>query len=157
MRKSEPPRIQRADQRFEHISSAVKAAGIKLTHQRLEIFRELAQSEDHPDAETLFRAVQRRTPTVSLDTIYRTLWMLRELGLVTTLGPSRDAVRFDVNLDHHHHYVCVKCGLVRDFNSRELNGLRVPDAVSAFGTIENAQVEIRGHCASCQRKTRKKE
>ena len=60
-------------------------------------------------------------PTVSLDTVYRTLWKLRDLGLVKTLGPNRDAVRFDANLEGHHHYVCVRCGLVRDFDSEELS------------------------------------
>ncbi len=150
MRKSEP---SRSEQRLDHLSAVVKEAGVKLTHQRLEIFRELARTEDHPDAETLFRAVRRRMPTVSLDTVYRTLWMLRDLRLVTTLGPSRDGVRFDVNLDPHHHYVCVRCGLVRDFDSVELDRLRVPEAVSTFGSVESAQLEVRGLCAGCQRDT----
>lgn len=140
----------RNEQRLEHLASVVKEAGVKLTHQRLEIFRELAKTDEHPDAETVFRTVQRRMPTVSLDTVYRTLWMLRDLGLVTTLGPSRDGVRFDVNLDRHHHYVCVGCGLVRDFDSEALNALRVPEAVSAFGSIVDAQVEVRGLCVRCK-------
>lgn len=146
MRNSEE---RRSAQRLEHISRAVKEAGIKLTHQRLEIFRDLASTDEHPNAETLFRSVQKRVPTVSLDTVYRTLWMLRDLGLVTTLGPNREGIRFDVNLDRHHHYVCVRCGLVRDFDSAELNGLRVPEAVKEFGSVVEAQVEVRGLCASC--------
>ena len=93
----------RAAHRLEHLKTVAKKSGVKLTHQRLEIFRELAAAQDHPDAETLFRAVQRRMPTVSLDTVYRTLWMLHRLGLVTTLGPQRDGIRFDANLAPHHH------------------------------------------------------
>lgn len=149
MPKTESPRTQ---QRLEHLHAEVAKAGVKLTHQRLEIFRELARTDDHPDAETLFRAVQRRVPTVSLDTVYRTLWMLRDLGLVTTLGPQRESVRFDVNLDRHHHYVCVRCGLVRDFESKDLNGLRMPEALREFGSVVEAQVEVRGLCSDCQRK-----
>ena len=68
-------------------------------------------------------------PTVSLDTVYRTLWMLNDLGLITTLGPRRGSVRFDANLGTHHHYVCVRCGLTRDFESAELDELRIPRAV----------------------------
>ena len=146
MRKSEQTRIER---RLEHLKAVAKAAGVKLTHQRLEIFRELARTEEHPDAETIFRAVQRRMPTVSVDTVYRTLWMLHELGLVTTLGPQRDGVRFDANLEQHHHYVCVRCGLVRDFESADLNALRVPEAVKELGSIADAHVEVRGVCAKC--------
>jgi Fur family transcriptional regulator, peroxide stress response regulator len=137
--------------RLEWIATVCRAAGVKLTHQRLEIFRALAGTNEHPDAEMLFRAVQKRMPTVSLDTVYRTLWMLHDLGLVKTLGPRRDGVRFDPNLDRHHHYVCVRCGLVRDFDSKELTGLRVPDAVSDLGSVVDAHVEVRGLCARCQR------
>ncbi len=142
----------RNDRRLEHLKVSAKAAGIKLTHQRLEIFRELAGTAAHPDAETLFRAVQRRVPTVSLDTIYRTLWRLHDLGLVATLGPEGSGVRFDANLDRHHHFVCVRCGLVRDFESAALNELRVPRAVQGFGRIVDAHVEVRGICARCPAK-----
>ncbi len=122
---------------------------MKLTHQRLEIFREVASSADHPDAEAVFRGVQGRMPTVSLDTVYRTLWLLNDLGMVTTLGPRRESVRFDANLRHHHHYLCVGCGQARDFESEELNALRIPDTVKGFGSVVMTHVEIRGLCAAC--------
>ncbi|MBX3274547.1 MAG: transcriptional repressor [Sandaracinaceae bacterium] len=138
------------ERRVAHLVAVAKEAGVKLTHQRLEIFRELASTEAHPDADTIFRAVQQRMPTVSIDTVYRTLWMLHDLGLVTTLGPSRHAVRFDANLAPHHHYVCVRCGLVRDFDSEALNALQVPDKVGQLGSIIDAHVEVRGLCAACQ-------
>lgn len=137
------------EQRLEHIKAVAKKAGVKLTHQRLEIFRELAATKEHPGADSIFRAVQHRMPTVSVDTVYRTLWMLHDLGLVRTLGPERDGVRFDANLDQHHHYVCVRCGLVRDFESADLNALRVPEAVKELGSIADAHVEVRGVCAKC--------
>jgi Fur family peroxide stress response transcriptional regulator len=140
----------RMEQRLEHLKAVAKEAGIKLTHQRLEIFRELAATEDHPDADTLFRSVQQRVPTVSVDTVYRTLWLLQDLGLVTTLGPQRDGIRFDANLERHHHYVCVRCGLVRDFESPDLNALRVPSAVRKLGSVSEAHVEVRGVCSKCQ-------
>ena len=139
----------KVEHRLEHLKAVAKKAGLKLTHQRLEIFRELAATEEHPGADSIFRAVQQRMPTVSVDTVYRTLWMLRDLGLVTTLGPQHDGVRFDTNLEQHHHYVCVRCGLVRDFESADLNALRVPDAVKELGSIADAHVEVRGVCAKC--------
>ncbi len=148
MRRSERTR---SEQRLEHLRTVAREAGLKLTHQRLEIFRELAATEEHPSAETIFRAVQKRMPTVSLDTVYRTLWVLHDLGLVTTLGPRGDGVRFDANLDRHHHYCCVRCGLVRDFESGELDGLSVPDSVKRLGSVVDAHVEVRGLCATCER------
>jgi Fur family peroxide stress response transcriptional regulator len=139
-----------AEQRLERFRAAATEAGVKLTHQRLEIFRELASSQEHPDAETVLRGVQARVPTVSLDTVYRTLWMLNDLGLIITLGPRRGSVRFDANLRHHHHYICVRCGLTRDFESADLDGLRIPRAVRTFGSVDDTHVEVRGTCAECE-------
>lgn len=139
------------DRRLDGFKSAAAAAGVKLTHQRLEIFREVASSLEHPDAEAVLRCVRKRMPTVSIDTVYRTLWMLNELGLVTTLGPRRESVRFDANLEHHHHYVCVRCGLARDFESAELGALRVPASVQELGRVITTQVEVRGVCSRCAR------
>ena len=137
------------ERRVEQFKSVAKTAGIKLTHQRLEIFREVAARMDHPSAEAVFRAVQPRLPTVSLDTVYRTLWLLTHLRLLTTLGPRRESSRFDANLEHHHHYVCLRCGLARDFVSAELNTLRIPDAVKELGSVVATHVELRGICESC--------
>lgn len=137
------------DRLLGQFKAAARKSGVKLTHQRLEIFREVASSVEHPDAETVFRAVQARMPTVSLDTVYRTLWMLNDLGLITTLGPRRGTVRFDGNIEHHHHYICVRCGLTRDFESAAFNALRIPNAVNRFGRVIATHVEVRGMCAGC--------
>ncbi|KAA0253097.1 transcriptional repressor [Acidobacteria bacterium ACD] len=138
-----------ARRRVDTFRQASREAGVKLTHQRLEIFQEIAASGAHPSAETVFQAVRERVPTVSRDTVYRTLWLLQELGLITTLGPRRDAVRFDANLSPHHHFVCTTCGLAEDFVSPELDALSVPEEVRALGTVIGTQVEVRGRCAGC--------
>ena len=135
--------------RIDGFKAACRKAGVKLTHQRLEIFGEVVGSVEHPDAEMVFRAVQARMPTVSLDTVYRTLWLLSDLGLISRLGPRRESVRFDANLAQHHHYVCMRCGLTRDFESPALDAIRVPSAVRDLGSIVAMQVEVRGLCATC--------
>ena len=140
---------QDVEQRLAHFSEVCRERNIKLTHQRLEIFREVAATTDHPDAEQIFQRVRDRLPTVSLDTVYRTLWLLCELGLVVTLGNSHERTRFDANLDRHHHFVCSRCGFTRDFYSDSLNNLVLPETVTAFGLIEATQVEVRGICRSC--------
>lgn len=93
--------------------------------------------------------MKARLPTVSLDTVYRTLWLLDDLGLVASLGPRGEGLRFDPNLERHHHYVCVRCGLVRDFESAEFNALRMPAAVRGLGGVEGVRVEVRGVCRQC--------
>jgi Fur family peroxide stress response transcriptional regulator len=96
-------------------------------------------------------------PSVSLDTVYRTLWMLSDLGLVSTLGVRRESVRFDANPKKHHHYVCVRCGLTRDFESAELHALRLPDTVKMFGSALSTHIEVRGVCEICAKKNNKKD
>jgi len=137
------------ERRVERFKDAARKTGVKLTHQRLEIFREVAASLEHPSAEAVLRAVQPRMPTVSLDTVYRTLWLLHDLGLVWTLGPKRESVRFDANLARHHHFVCVRCGSARDFESAQLKAFRIPEAVKEFGSIVGTHVEVRGVCKRC--------
>ena len=127
-------------------------AGVKLTHQRLEVFREVAQTGDHPDAEAVFRGVRRRVPTISLDTVYRTLRLLTDLGQISTLGPPRQRTRFDANLDRHHHFVCRQCGLIRDFYSNAFDDLSLPQSLKAVGSIETTHVEARGLCRKCANK-----
>lgn len=137
------------ERRVERLQQAASKAGVKLTHQRLEIFREVAASIEHPSAEAVLQAVKPRMPTVSLDTVYRTLWLLADLGLVSTLGPKRQSVRFDANLAQHHHYVCMCCGLARDFESADLDALRIPKSVKELGSIASTHVEVRGLCSRC--------
>ena len=102
--KASKQEIERRMARFEQVC---RNAGIRLTHQRMEIFREVARTGDHPDAESVYQGVRDRMPTISLDTVYRTLWLLNDLGLITTLGPPRGGTRFDANLTAHHHFVCI--------------------------------------------------
>jgi Fur family peroxide stress response transcriptional regulator len=136
-------------QRVAQCEEALRAAGVRVTQQRLEIFRNVATSKDHPDAETVFNAVRKSLPTVSLDTVYRTLWLLTDLGLITTLGLPRERFRFDGNIKPHHHFVCTRCGLTGDFYSQELDRLSVAEAVDEFGVAHRTQVEVRGVCRAC--------
>jgi Fur family peroxide stress response transcriptional regulator len=145
------------DRRMARFEKVCRDAGVKLTHQRIEIFREVARSGDHPDAETVLRRVRRRLATASMDTVYRALWLLTDLGLVKMLGPSRERTRFDANLGRHHHFVCVKCGMTRDFTSDALDGIRPPASVEEFGQVEETHVEVRGVCHGCSKKKRPKQ
>lgn len=138
--------------RLERFERVCREAGAKVTHQRLEIFREVAETLDHPDAETIYRRVRERLPTVSLDTVYRTLWLLVDLGMIQTLGMGRERARFDANLDPHHHFICEQCGLTRDFYSKDFDELALPDALGDIGRVKATHVEARGICLECARK-----
>jgi Fur family transcriptional regulator, peroxide stress response regulator len=144
--------LKAVEARIAGLKAMAVYKGMKLTHQRLEIFREIASSLDHPDADAIYRSLRARMPTISLDTVYRTLWTLADVGLVKTLGPRRGSQRFDANLERHHHFICVHCGLTRDFLSEELDALALPKAAKAFGKVIEAQVEVHGVCAECEKR-----
>lgn len=120
-----------------------------MTPQRIEIFREVAGRLDHPDAEAVLRGVRKRMPSVSLDTVYRTLALFRELGLVAARRPRRDSVRFDGRLDSHHHYVCTHCGKTWDLGAGAVKVRHAPEACDGLGTVDEACVEVRGTCRAC--------
>jgi Fur family transcriptional regulator, peroxide stress response regulator len=138
--------------RVGEFKAALKNSGVKLTHQRLIIFQEVAGLGNHPDAESIHEAVREKLPMVSLDTVYRTLWLLEDLGLIRILG-VRDRVRFDGNMKPHHHFVCKKCGRMRDFYSSEYDRLKMPGVLRGLGRAETAQVEVRGICIECSKKS----
>ncbi len=135
--------------KLEMFRDACHHLGIKATHQRLEIFREVMQSTAHPDAEAVFQGVQHRVPTVSLDTVYRTLKLLTELGFISTLGPRHDALRFDGNQEPHHHHICVRCGKVQDVANQLIDLDKVQRNLGTMGTVQSAHVEFKGLCAEC--------
>jgi Fur family transcriptional regulator, peroxide stress response regulator len=141
-------------QRMDRFIDTLKRAGLKSTPQRLQIFREVALSCDHPDAETVWKAVRQAMPNVSLDTVYRTLWLFVDLGLIATLAPDHERTRFDANMRPHHHFRCTECGTVYDFYSEEFDRLLTPESVRSVGNVENTQVQLSGICLNCLKESR---
>jgi len=128
---------------------ALGRAGLRLTHQRLEIFRELSRAQDHPSAEEIFHRVRERVPTISLDTVYRTLTTLEEHRLIARLDVGAGQARFDSNLEPHHHLVCSKCQRVVDFKWTAFEGADLPELAREWGRVVRKQVVLRGVCRSC--------
>jgi Fur family transcriptional regulator, peroxide stress response regulator len=141
--------VEREQDLLARFREALQGAGAKLTPQRLGVLVEVAHSAEHPDAEAVYRGVKQRLPSISLDTVYRTLWLLTDLGLIATLGPHRERVRFDGNTTPHHHFICLKCGRAEDFYSPECDQLSVPESVRALGAVQSTHVEFRGLCKRC--------
>jgi len=143
-----PEEVQR---RVDSLLAMCRQSGIRATHQRLEVFREVAATQEHPDVETIYAGVRKRMPTVSLDTVYRTLALLEEKGLLRRLELFSGRARFDANPQPHHHFICTRCGKVRDFVSESMNGLAPPAEARAFGRPRSLHVQVRGTCNECLR------
>ncbi|MFP4356785.1 MAG: Fur family transcriptional regulator [Phycisphaerae bacterium] len=126
--------------------------GLKVTHQRMEIFRELAGSDEHPDAEAVYQTVSRRVPAISRDTVYRNLARLEEYGLIRRAEALSGSTRYDANTDQHHHFICTACGAIKDFRSPVLDQLPISEFVESLGVLHSAQLQVRGVCSDCSGK-----
>jgi Fur family transcriptional regulator, peroxide stress response regulator len=139
------------DKRLADFLRLCRERGLKATHQRTEILRELACTDTHPHAESVYLSVRKRIPAISLDTVYRTLRMFEENGVIIRVASVQDRARFDANTERHHHFVCATCGFVGDFHSELLNRFTVPPEVTAIGQVDSVHVELRGHCVRCRK------
>ena len=146
---------QEAERRVRVLAEGIREGGLRLTHQRLEVARELAASDAHPDVETIFCNVRRRVPTVSLDTVYRTVGTLAELGLIERVSVLTGPARYDADLSEHHHFVCQSCGLIRDIRAGSLDRLEAPAEIGDLGTVEHVKVQFHGTCRDCVEKNGK--
>ncbi|MFP7753113.1 Fur family transcriptional regulator [Thermodesulfobacteriota bacterium B35] len=129
---------------------ACRDAGLKLTHQRLEIYRELTCSTDHPSAETLYKRLQRQMPTLSLDTVYRTLATFEDRDLIARVETVESQARFEVQLERHHHFICDRCHAIFDFVWEKFDeGCARPTSLDKLGRVNSRNVIVRGVCRSC--------
>jgi Fur family transcriptional regulator, peroxide stress response regulator len=128
---------------------ACRHRSLRLTPQRLEIFRALAEATDHPTAEQLHERLQQKMPTLSLDTVYRTLGTLSRHGLVTKVETVESQARFEVQERPHHHVICHKCREIIDFEWPLIDDLELPEKVKSWGEINRKSVTIYGICRKC--------
>ncbi|MDH3981914.1 MAG: transcriptional repressor [Kiritimatiellaceae bacterium] len=135
------------ERRLEQLQNVCRSAGLRMTHQRMEIFREIARTNQHPDAETILKQVRERLPTTSHDTVYRTLASLEEMGLVSRIDPLDGRARFDANCDKHHHFICTTCGCISDIYLND--DISLPNDVEDLGSVESLYLQVRGVCHNC--------
>ena len=129
-----------------------RQAGLRATHQRYEILSELTNLDEHPDADAIYRKVRKRIPTISLDTVYRTLRLLEQKGVIKRVGTRQEKTKFDANTERHHHFVCSHCGQIFDFYSDRLDNLDVSADINNVGVPESVYIELHGVCNACQKK-----
>jgi Fur family transcriptional regulator, peroxide stress response regulator len=129
--------------------NACREAGLRLTHQRLEIYSELAFARDHPTAEMIHQRIRKKIPTISLDTVYRTLATLAHHGLINKIETVESQARFEVKIMRHHHVTCRKCNKITDFQWESLEDVSLPVEISRWGRIENKNVVAYGTCSQC--------
>lgn len=129
----------------DNIVDILHQAGIKPSQQRIKIAEYLLMSDRHPSAEDVFHELKKTLPTLSLATVYNTLHILAEKGLVRALATNQPRIRYDFESGKHGHFVCEQCARIYDFalvptNAHpELEGFQV----------NSEDVVLRGICNAC--------
>jgi Fur family ferric uptake transcriptional regulator len=99
--------------------------GLRITDQRRTIARILGESEDHPDVETLHERAAAVDPRISIATVYRTVRLFEEAGILERHEFGKGRSRYEaVSEDHHDHLIDVETGKVIEFHDEELEALQ---------------------------------
>jgi Fur family ferric uptake transcriptional regulator len=130
------------DLAVEKAIGKIRGVGHKVTPQRLAVLGAIA-AEQHQRMEE----IRARCPEVGMVTVYRTLDLFAELGLVRRLDLG-DGARYELAEDHHHHLICEDCGTVAEFEQCPLDLQRLPQIGSGF-EVRAHSLEVYGRCASC--------
>jgi len=139
------------EKRLELFKRACREAGLKLTYQRQEIYRELVLSDDHPSAEILHARIKEKVPMISLDTVYRTLGTFARTGLIHRVETGESQARFEVIHRRHHHLICRQCLEITDFQWPSLDEISIPAELRRWGEIDSRNLVVYGICRRCRR------
>jgi Fur family peroxide stress response transcriptional regulator len=126
--------------------------GLKVTPQRVVIYKELVKSKDHPNAEVLFNRVRNTFPDISFDTVHRTLLSFAEIGIIDIVEGYGEPRRYDPDIKNHHHFRCVNCGTIIDFAEESYASIKVPQEIERKFIVLNKKVLLEGYCHKCRKK-----
>lgn len=125
---------------------------LKVTPQRVLLYRELVKSKDHPSADFLYRKVKQAFPTISFDTVNRTLLTFARIGIADIVEGSGEPRRFDPDKKAHHHFRCINCRTIVDFDYKPYDEITIPGKMAKRFTIQNKRVLLEGYCDKCRPK-----
>ncbi len=136
-------------EQLKDFETACRSVDLRLTPQRLEVFKELAKAKDHPNAEALHQRLVKRMPTLSLDTVYRTLGTFADLGVVNKVDTAESQARYEVPHLRHHHMICRKCKSIIDFEWPLIDEASLPENVQEWGRVDRKNIVVYGICQDC--------
>ncbi len=136
----------------DHLAESLRVSGRRMTRQRQLVMEVLQESHEHLDVEMVYRRAKARDPHISLPTIYRTLTILKEMGLVEEHSLGESHAHYEaVKETSHYHFTCRQCGQVIEFNAPQ-----IIQAVHTMSKQKHIQVTdihlfLRGYCAQCRK------
>jgi len=142
--------LKEVQARMADFTRRCKEAGLVGTHQRMVIYRVLAQSADHPSPELVYERVSREIPSISKATVYKNIHTFIEAGMLREVSELHQTNRLDANLERHHHLICTRCKRVVDYQDEQLNNTRASELEPLGFRLFEYRVEARGLCPACR-------
>ena len=119
-------------------------AGVRMTNQRRIIIELIDDSDDHPDVDTIYRRAIEIDNTISLATIYRTVGVLEQAGIIDKLDVGDGKARYELSGEHHEHLVDVDTGEIHEFQHEELEALKEKIAIDMGFELVGHRLELFG-------------
>lgn len=135
----------------ERFIAALRARGMRMTPQREMVLAALHDLADHETADEIYRRVQARSAAVDLSTVYRTLELLQEMGMLAVAAPPDGQRRYALSGQHsdHVHLVCRRCGREIEADAEAFHAL-AEEVQQRYGfTLDLAHRSLGGMCAVC--------
>lgn len=130
---------------------------ISVTPQRLAVLSVLESRRDHPTAEQIYQKVRRDLPAISFNTVYKTLEVLCQKGLVMKVNPLHEVARYDIETSNHAHLICRHCHLIIDLYEVASPVPELPPEARQGFRVDNHSLIFWGLCSRCQSAVKLKE
>ncbi|WP_291578933.1 Fur family transcriptional regulator [Clostridium sp. UBA6640] len=127
-----------------------KEKKLKLTPQRIAVYKYLCSTNEHPSAETIYKALQEEYPTMSLATVYKALKVLVSVNLIQEINVGEGNFRYDGTIEPHSHIQCVNCSKVDDIKGVSFSNLNEEVKEFTDYSVLTNQIYFYGLCSECK-------
>jgi Fur family transcriptional regulator, ferric uptake regulator len=131
-----------------------KEGKLRATGSRFAVLETVMQIQGHFDAEGLYYRMITRGIKISKATVYNTLDLLQECGLVSKYRFTENSSRYEkaYGRPHHHHLICLSCGEITEFISDRLEGIQEEVCKENSFAPQSSSLQIFGTCVRCSKK-----
>lgn len=129
----------------EEMMDFLRNKDIRPSNIRLKVLKYLLNNITHPTVDDIYNGISVEIPTLSRTSIYNTMKLFKEKGVVNELSLNEKEIRYDINTNFHGHFKCEKCGMIYDFPVVESS-----DDMKGF-VINNKSINYYGICAKCNK------
>jgi len=135
----------------ESVTAILRRAGKRVTPQRIQILRTIRRGKGHLDADEIYRQTKSEAPNLSLSTVYRTLSVLKEAGVIEELHLGEAHHHYELKGEEgHHHLICQNCGRVIEFDCPFSAALLGNLGAEHGFKITDVRLSLAGFCAACR-------